>query len=221
MNLTAKKRELKGKAASLRKKGFIPAELYGHGLQNQHLAVSAREFATLFKEAGHSTVVQLEVDSAKHPVVIHDIQKDYLSGEPAHIDFYQVRMDEKMKVKVPIEFTGEAPAVASHAGILNKVMAEIEVEALPADLPHSFTLRLESLAEIGASLHVKDLDIPKGVHVAADPETVIVSVAPPLKEEEPVAAAEVPDVSAVKVETEEKKEERAAAKTAEDNASKT
>ena len=96
MELTAQKRELTGKKVSaMRAEGFVPAELYGRGLQNVHLNVSSKEFKKVFQEAGESSVVTLSVDSEKLPVLIYDVQYHPVSGDVAHVDFYQVRMDEK------------------------------------------------------------------------------------------------------------------------------
>ena len=211
MDLAVEKREKLGKKVrGLRLQGLIPAELYGRGIKNLHLAVSAREFLKVFKEAGENTIVNLLVDEEKKPVLIHEIKTNYLSGEIDHIDFYEVRLGEKIKAKIPLEFTGEAPAQKSKGGVLNKVVSEIEVEALPSDLPHRFTLSLEGLDDLNKSLYVKDVKASPGVKILADPETVIVTVTEPLKEEEKVEA--VPDVAAVKVEVEEKKAERSAEK---------
>jgi large subunit ribosomal protein L25 len=207
MDLTVSSREQFGKAVNiLRKQGLIPAELYGHGISNTHLSVDAGEFKKIWKEAGENTIINLIIGSERRSVLIHDVQKDYLSGDPSHIDFYQVRMDEKIKARVPIEFIGEAPAVKSLGGILNKTMSEIEVEALPGDLPHSFSVDLSSLVEFNQSIYAKDLKIPEEVQVLVEPQTVIATVTPPQKEE--VAPPPAPEVSEVKVETEEKKAER-------------
>ena len=207
MELAVQSREKFGKAnKALRKEGVIPAELYGHGVANLHLAVNAKDFRNIFKVAGENTVIELKVGDKKHSALIHEVKLDYLSGEVEHVDFYQVRMDEKTKVHVPIEFIGESPAVKEKNGILNKTMAVIEVEALPANLPHKFTVDLSGLMDLNQSIYVRDLKIPKEVTIHLAPEMVIATVTPPLKEEE---VAPVPvDVTAVKVETEEKKAER-------------
>jgi len=211
MNLTVIPREKFGKATNgLRKTGLIPAELYGHGIKNEHIAVNAKEFAKVFKAAGESSIVHLVIGSEKKPTLVHDVSRDYFSGEVSHVDFYQVRMDEKIKAHVHIEFLGDAPAVKEQGGFLNKTISEIEVEALPGDLPHVLTLNLETLTELNQSLHVKDIPVPKGVRIMIEPEAVVVTVTPPLKEEEKVEAPV--DVSAIKVEGEEKKAERDAEK---------
>lgn len=211
MDLSVQKREKFGKAVrTLRQKGLIPAELYGRGVENAHVAVPTKEFHKVFKEAGTNTVVNLLVENKKHPTLIHDVTKNYLTDEIEHIDFYQVRMDEKIKAKIPLTFIHEAPAVKDKAAILNKGVLEIEVEALPAELPHRLEVDLSALDDFNKSIYIKDLKIPKGVQVLVDPETVIVTATPPVREEEKVEAPV--DLGAVKVETEEKKAEREAVK---------
>jgi large subunit ribosomal protein L25 len=212
MELVAETRTQLGRAVKeLRRRGLIPAELYGHGIPNAHLAVPVKEFAKVFKEAGENTVVQLVLEGKKHPVMVHEVARDYLTHEVSHIDFYQVRLDEKVKAKIPLEFIGTAPGVRDKGGILNKTFSELEVEALPGDLPHRLTVDVSVLVDVNTSLHVKDVPVPKGVRVLVDGEMAVVTVMPPKKEEEvkPEEAAVTPDLSAVKVETEEKKAERA------------
>jgi large subunit ribosomal protein L25 len=210
MDLSVKTRELEGKKVNvLRREGFVPAELYGHGFKNLHLAVAAKEFGKVLKEAGTTTVVTLVLNTQKTPAIIHDVVRNYLTGEVEHVDFYQVRMDEKITAKIPLEFIGEAPAVKSANAVINKSMFELEVEALPANLPHSLTVDLSVLDELHKSIYVKDIVVPKGVEVLVDMETAVASATPQAAEE----VVEVPvDVADVKVETEEKKAERAESK---------
>ncbi len=211
MDLSVQTRGKFGKAVkTLRREGLIPAELYGHGVKNMHLAVPAKDFLKVFKEAGTNTVVNLLVDKERRSALIYDVRRDYLSDDVVHIDFYQVRMDEKIKTKIPLEFLGESLAVKEKGGILNRAMLEVEVEALPADLPHRLSVELALLDDLNKSAYVKDIKVPGGVKILIDPETVIATVAPPVAEEENVEAPV--DVSAVKVETEEKKAEREAEK---------
>ncbi len=208
MDLAVKNREITGKKVkALRREGFIPAELYGHGLKNAHLAVVTKEFNKVFKEAGSNTVVTLVLENEKKPAIIHEVVRDYLTGDVEHVDFYQVKMDEKIKAKVPLEFVGEASAVKEKGAVINKTMLEIEVEAFPQDLPHRLTVDITPLDDLNKSIYVKDLVVPKGVELLVDLETAIATATPPAAEEE-VKAEETVDVSAVKVETEEKKAER-------------
>jgi large subunit ribosomal protein L25 len=209
MELAVQARENIGKGVkALRKSGLIPAEFYGHGMNNEHLAVRADEFRKIYKEAGESTIVNLSLGNKKLPALIYDVEEDPVRGDVIHVDFYGVRMDEKITAKVPVVFVGEAPAVKEKGGIVNESVHEIEVEALPADLPHSFEVDLSSLKEIGDALHVKDINVPKGVKVLLEDGLPVVGISAPRVEE--VAPVAPVDLSEVKVETEEKKAEREA-----------
>lgn len=193
--------------------GFIPAELYGKGLENFHLSVPAKEFKKVFREAGENTVIKVTIDGKNHPAFIHDVSYDPLSGEIQSIDFHQVRMDEKLKVKVPVEFIGVSPAVKEKQGVLVKALQEIEIEALPSDVPRSFKADLQKLADIGQSIYVKDLEMPTTVKALVDMETVVATVTAQVTEEEELAMRQAAGgAEAVKVETEEKKAERETAK---------
>ncbi len=191
----------------LRNEGLIPAQFYGHGMKNETLTVDRKVFEKLFKQAGENTVITLLLDGKKQPCLVHDVQHDPVTNEIIHIDFYGVRMDEKLTAAVPVEFIGDAPAVKEKGGVVNKAVSEIEVEALPADLPHSFSVDLSVLAELNQSIYVKDIVVPKNVKVLLDPETVLVTLTEPAPEEEITPPAM--DVADVKVESEEKAAERA------------
>jgi len=216
MDLAVAVRTKFGKATKgLRKEGLVAAELYGHGIPNVHLAVPIKDFQKVFKEAGENTVINLVLEGGKkHPVLIYDVQHDYVSDKIQHVDFYEVRMDEEIKAPIPIEFVGESPAVKNLGGVFIKSMEQVEVEALPAKLPQSFVVDISVLEELNHSIYVKDLKVPAGVKVLVEPETVIASIAEPRKEEEIVAPVEAVDVTAVKVESEEKAKERADEKAA-------
>lgn len=210
MELTVQKREILGKRIkSLRKSGFIPAELYGRGKENIHFSVSVKEFTNVFKKAGESTVLKIKIENGDKKegeinALVQDIQRNPTTDEITHIDLYQVRMDEKITASIPLEFVGEAPAVKEKAGVLNKSMREIEVESLPGDLPHSIKIDISILSEIGASIRAKDLHIGKGVKILVEPETVLATIVEQAKEEIEVKPVSVEDV---KVEGEEKKKE--------------
>lgn len=212
MELIVQKREILGKNLSaLRKQGLIPAEFYSHGTENLHLSVPVKEFNKIFKEAGESTIIKLEIGDKKINALIHDVQKDALTDNVLHIDFYGVRMDEKIRVNIPVIFAGESQAV-KEGGVLIKAIHELEVEALPANLPHRAEIDLAKLANIGDSIFVKDINFGKEVKILVDLETVIATIVEPKVEEEVAPAVSVEDV---KVETEEKKEVREKEKAAE------
>lgn len=198
----------------LGKQGLIPAILYGHNIENVKLAISKKDFDKALKAVGESSILTLELESGKkgdkRPVLVHDIQYGLISHEPTHVDFYQVKLDEKIKAHVALEFIGESSAVKNFGGILNKSVFEIEVEALPNDLPHNIEVDLSKLEVIDSSIYLKDLSIPKGVKLLESPETVVATVTPPRSEEEIAATKEavVEKVDEVKVEVDEKKADR-------------
>ncbi len=215
MELAVQERAILGrKTKALRNEGLIPAELYGHGIENRHVTVPLKDFRKVFKAAGENTIVNLVLGGDKYPVLIHDVDYDHLSDEILSVDFYEVKMDEKLKVNVPIDFKGEAPAVKEKGGILLKVLSEIEVEALPDKIPHSIAVDLAVLKDIGNSVHIKDLSISKDYAILVESDMVIVTIKAPLTEEEEKALEEAAAPAEVAVETEEKKAERAAAKEA-------
>lgn len=217
MELNVQKREILGrKTGASRKSGLVPAELYGRGLANLHLSLPLKEFKKVFKQAGENTVVNVMLEGKKYPVLIQSVSYNPVTDDLQSVDLYQVRMDEKLKVKVPVEFIGMAPAVKEKNGLLVKSLQEVEVEALPADIPHNFEADISKIIEIGQSLYVKDLAAPSGVKVLVNPETVVATVTAKVTEEEELKMqqAAAAGVEGVKVETEEKKAERDATKTA-------
>lgn len=207
MELKAEKREiLGGKVNALRKEGFIPAELYGHGKENMHLTVSGKEFTKVFKEAGESTVITLVIGKEKTPALIHDVNTDPISDAVLHVDFYAVNMNEEIETEVQFVFVGEPMAVKAQGGVLVKSMHEIEVRALPANLPHEIEVDLSALENIHDSIHVKDLKVKGGVVLLAEPDAVVATVIEQEAEEESAPMT----VADVKVEGEEKKKEESA-----------
>jgi large subunit ribosomal protein L25 len=217
LQLHATKREaFKKKANSLRNEGKIPGEVYGHGFENQHIAVSAKDFMQVFKQAGESSVITLQIDKQSVPVIIHEVDRDAVSGDVHHVDFHVVRMDEKIAAEVPLHIVGEATGVREKGGILIHSLDKLRVEALPADLPSHFDVDVTFLADVGQSIYVSDIKIPKGIEVLTEPETPVASLiqkaaeepAPaPAAETEEAAEGEEGEAPAEGAEEEEKKEE--------------
>ena len=196
-------RAVMGKSVkTLRQAGFLPAVLYGYGMEAQALCVAYRDFEHTHKEAGESTLIRLIVDGAAHTVLIHDIAYDPLGGKPIHADFYAVRMDKTLRVSVPIVFGGESPVVKNEGGILVKVAQELEVEALPVDLPHELHADLARLNSFDARITAGDVGLPAGVFLVGEPDEVVAIVSRPRSEEEIAALAEAPIAEAAEVKTE-------------------
>lgn len=188
--------------------------LYGPGVPATSLSVPVREFEKALAEAGETSLLTLAVEGDKaYDVLIHDVAKDPMTLKPIHADFYAVRMDKPIEAKIPLVFVGESPAVKNESGILVKVLHELDVKALPKDLPHEITVDVTRLEHINEKLHVKDISLPAGVAVLAGPEEAVVIVEPPRSEaelEELVKAEEAaPAPAEVKTEREAKAETQA------------
>ena len=212
MDLAVTERTVLGKKVNaLRREGFIPAELYGHGFKNIHLVLPAKEFNKVLKEAGSTSVVTLLLGKESKSAMIHEVARDSVTSEIIHVDFHQVRMDELVKADVPLEFTGEAPAIKAFAAVINKAMSEIEVEAFPQNLPHSIVVDLSVLDVLDKTIYVKDIPHPKNVTFLVDEEAAVATATPPAPEEV-VAPVEEVDVTAIVAEGDEKKAEREATK---------
>src|SRR3989338_6751263 len=99
------------KVKSLRRDGFIPCVIYGHDFAPVSIQVQTRAFAKAYAEAGESTIVYVNMEKSTVPTIIHDVAVDPISDAVLHVDFYKVRLDEKIHARIPLEFAGEAPAV--------------------------------------------------------------------------------------------------------------
>ncbi len=193
-------RDLAGdRAEKLNQDGLIPAELYGHNVANLHLSLSRGEFERVLRKAGESTIVELTVpDGQVRNVLIHDVQRHYLNNQPIHVDFYEVKMTERLTATVVLEFVGESKAVRELGGTLVKVLSEIEVECLPGDLPHNIEVDVSGLTAFDQAILVKDLKVSDKVEVKTDLEETVAKVQPPRNvEAELVQEAPELDVSQV------------------------
>lgn len=185
LTLKAKKRETFGKKVKkLRKQGVLPAVLYGPEIKNLSLEINFKEFEKIFKQAGESSLISLEIGKDKPSVLIHDIKKDPLTGRPIHIDFYRPLLTKKVKVTVPVVFEGEAPAVKELGGTLVKEIQELEIEALPQNLPHEIKVNVGNLKTLEDEILIKDIDLPEGVKIQREPDEIMAIVMPPEKVEE-------------------------------------
>jgi large subunit ribosomal protein L25 len=202
--LSAKKREKTGRHAASRERADrrVPAVLYGHGLESQHVSVDLVEFDRIYSEAGESSIVELVVEGGDAVnVLIQSVQRHPIKEYASHIDFYQVRMDEAITAEVVLEFTGVAPAVKELGGILVKNMDHVEVKCLPADLPHDIAVDITTLKTLDDNISVADLPKIEKVEYITDAERIVAAVSEPRSEEELEALNEdvVEDVDSVEV----------------------
>ncbi len=167
-------------AKAVYRKGMIPAELYGNKIDNMHLSIDQIEFEKVLRKAGESTVIELQLpDGGMRNVLVKDVERHYLTTSPIHVDFYEVNMTEKVTATVPIEFTGESHAVKALGGTLVTVLSEVEVECLPADLPHQFDVDISVLNNFEKQILISDLNVSDKVEIKAEPDEVIATVQPP------------------------------------------
>lgn len=184
ITLKSTKREMFGrKVKRLRKEGLIPANIFGNKIKSHAISVDSKEFAEVFKKAGETQIINLEDKS----VLVSNLQTDPISGDVIHIDFRQVDLKEKIEAKVPIEIEGESPAEKQNIGTVVQQIHEIEVEALPADLPEKIVIDASILIVVDQAIYVKDLKVSPKVEIKTDMESIVIKVEPPTKEEVVVA----------------------------------
>ncbi len=209
MELKVKTRTITGKKVkNLRKEGLVPAEIFGHGMENKHISIDEKAFKDIYKTAGSHTIIQVSTEEGeKIPALISEVQFHSLTRRPLSVLIQGVRADEAIETGIPIEFKNEAPA-EKEGFVIVKVLDEIQIEALPDKIPHSFEVDLSNLNDAGESIHISDLKIPEGVKILLPEDTVIVTVTERKKEEEAPPAEETETAAApeAKTETEEEKE---------------
>jgi len=181
--ITAKKREGENNN-TIRKEGDVPAVVYGPKREDVVVKVSEKELRKAYHEAGTSSLIDLELKGNKEKVLIYEIQKHPVSGDPLHVDFYQPPLDEKIKVEVPLDYVGESNAVENLNGTLVRDVTRVEVETLPQEIPGKIEIDISSLEEFSDDIQIKDLETPSNVEVLNDPETIVASVVPPKDVEE-------------------------------------
>lgn len=184
-------RTIFGKATGgrLRREGLLPAVLYGQDLPTLSITVPMAAFQALWRTSGESALFTLEVmteagEKKPETVVIHEVARDPLRGVPIHVDFYRVNMAEPLRMFVPLEFMGESPAVKEQEGVLVKQVHELEIEALPENLPKSIAVDISSLRAFDDLITLGQIVLPAGVKIFGEHDMVIAAVKPPRSAEE-------------------------------------
>jgi len=196
ITLKVEKRDIKENLGEIRKSGKIPAVFYGKKEASTSIKLPFAIFEKTLKDAGESTVLHLDGDGIDVDVLIHEVDLDPVTDKPRHVDFYAIEKGKKLEINIPLEFIGVSPAVKDLGGILVKVMHEIEIEALPKDLPHKIEVDISTLATFDSVVTAGSIKLPEGVILKIKPEEVIASVYEPkdeVVEETPV------DLSAIEV----------------------
>jgi large subunit ribosomal protein L25 len=209
LRLKAKHREVLGKKTRfLRRQGITPAHLYGHGVKSVALQCETEALEDMLAQAGTTRMLRLTVDGKQaRSVFIREVQKDPLGKELLHVDFYQVRLTEKMAVEVPIVLVGEAPALKTKGRMLQHGLTNLHIEALPDKIPPQIEVDIGGLEDTEHAILVQDLALDKDITVHHEPEQLIVKVSEVRVREE---VEEVPEAEEEEV-AEEEAEARAEA----------
>jgi large subunit ribosomal protein L25 len=188
--LMAEPRTIHGKKVKrLRREGLVPGVIYGPVVdETVSVSVNSRDFNKFFTAHGHSTIFTLTWDGGTQPVLIREVQRDPVRQDILHIDFFAPNMNVTLRQSVPVTLHNQGEV--EEGGVLQTALTEIEVEALPANLPHEIVVDVSGLTAIGNSLHVADITPPENVEIVTDPETTVASVIHLVVEAEPEVEAE-------------------------------
>lgn len=189
---------------SLRKKGLLPAVFYGPKEKSTPIVLNKIDFVKILREAGESTVIGLQTPKGEIEVLIREVSYEPVRGEPVHVDFYAPEKGKTVAVYVPLVFLGTSLAIKDLGGMLVKVLHEIEIEALPKDLPHDIKVDISVLADLDSQILAQNISLPTGVALLTEPEEVVAAISVAEEEKEETAPT---DLSSIEVEKKGKKEE--------------
>jgi large subunit ribosomal protein L25 len=172
-------REILGKKVKhLRRQGITPVHLFGHDIESLALQCDTGQLERVLAQAGYTGLISLKLGGEKKPrtVMVREFDRDWRRGQLLHVDFYQVKMGEKIKVEVPVVLIGEAPALRSKDNMLEHELETLTVECLPAKIPASIEVDISSLTEPGQAIRVKDIAPSEDTAILNDPELVVVKI---------------------------------------------
>jgi large subunit ribosomal protein L25 len=175
--LRAQKRTVFGKKVKqMRREGILPGIIYGKGMASIPVNFSLKDFEQLYKIVGGTNYFEIVVEDESFPVLVKQVAVHPLSDLPLHIDLYKVDLKQKVSAKVPVLFSGESEFIKSGQGMLLELISEIEIEALPADIPSNFTVDVSGLMELDSALTVGDITVPEGVEIKLDRSELLCKV---------------------------------------------
>jgi large subunit ribosomal protein L25 len=207
ITLKANLRDKKSPVSKIREEGNIPCVVYGPKFANTSVKIAYQEFIRLYNKHGETTLISLDIDGKPTNVMVKEIELHPLTNKVVHVDFYAPEAGKKVRAHIPVEFINESAAVKAGAQLV-KVLHEIEVEALPENLPHSLQADLSIMTTVDISVHVKDIKFGEGVTPTIDADEVVASC---VEYKEETAEPVVFDATKVEVEKKGKKEEEAPA----------
>jgi large subunit ribosomal protein L25 len=189
---------------SLRANGELPANIYGNTTDSVAITINTKEFNKVYSITGETGLIDIMIAEQKRPVLVHNVTYDSMTQAPLHVDLHQVNLKEKVTANVPVEVEGESPAEKQGLGTVVQHLNEVEVEALPTDLPEKFVVDTSVLSEVDQAIYVKDLKVDISVvTITNDPDAIVVKVETQKEEpvEEVVTEGEVPADGATPAET--------------------
>ena len=187
IELACKTREVLGKkVAALRRQGITPVHLFGHGVDSQTLECDSVQLHQVLAKSGSTRLIDLKIDKVKHPkkVLVREVQRNAIRGDLLHVDFYQVRMEEKVRLEIPIVLVGEAPALKQKGNVLAHELTSLNIECLPDAIPNKIEVDLSILAKEGDAIHVSDIKVASGITIIDHPEQLVARVSVPRVKEE-------------------------------------
>ena len=216
VELAAERRTVLGKqVGQLRRQKWVPGIMYGHDFDPVPLQFNTRELRQVLSQVGSSQIISIRVKGQEQPemALVRDVQRDPIRGSLLHVDFYHVKMTERIRAEIPLEIVGKSPVVELKEGILLQALSAVEVECLPGNLVDAIEVDLSDLTEVDHALYVRDLAVPAGLEVLTDLNEMIVRVVPleaeeKLEEEIVAPAAEVEVITAAKLKEEAGEEEK-------------
>lgn len=204
ITFAVEKRSIQGKKVKqLRKKGIIPANIYGENFQSISIQFSAKDFFKVYKKARGTQIINLQLENKTIPALIHIVQKDPVSGALFHVDFRKVNLSKKIETHIPVKFIGQSEAVMQNKGILLTLTDKLTVESLPTDIPSIIEVDISPLKELNQEIKVKDLPVSTTYVYKDEPEKVIVRIT---EHKEESAESQIVAPETVEVTTEKKEE---------------
>jgi len=179
IELEVANREILGKRVKhLRRQGITPVHLFGHSIKSLALQCDTGELERVLAQAGQTGLISLKLDEEKKPrtVVVREFDRDWRRGKLLHVDFYQVKMEEKIRLEVPVVLVGEAPALKFKDNMLEHELDTLTIECFPAKIPASLEVDISALTEPGQAIRVKDVALDENITVLNDPELVVVKI---------------------------------------------
>ncbi|GAB4570751.1 MAG: 50S ribosomal protein L25/general stress protein Ctc [Anaerolineae bacterium] len=185
VKLEAELRTVTGKKVKqLRAQNLIPAVIYGQKIDSAvHVQIRRDVLRQVLRAAGATNLIEISAGNQTYNVLVREVQRDVLSGDPLHVDFYSVALDTRLSAEVPVVTVGESPVVASGEAMLITPNTIVEIEALPTNIPSELELDISKLTEPGTFLTVSDLELPEGVTLLSDADLVLARTELPRREE--------------------------------------